>query len=67
MARKGAKPGGKEPSRKKNLIVVRGYEAWGEWVEGLAKHLGTPVVGTVDRALRELAKREGYPPPPERY
>lgn len=56
-----------EKQIKKNLVVVRGYEAWGEWLEGLSRQLGSPITVTIDRALRELAKREGYPPPPDRY
>ncbi len=72
MARKQAKPTGevekpKSEARKKNLVVIRGYEAWGEWLEGLAAHKGMPVTVLIDQALREVAKRDGYPDAPSRY
>lgn len=52
---------------KRNLVAIRGYEAWGAWLDEFAAHLGMPVTGAIDYSLRELAKRENYPPPPQRY
>lgn len=60
----------KKPAKKdekKNVLVVRGYVAWGEWVEGYAASKGMPAVVLVDHLLRESAKRDGYPAPPARY
>lgn len=60
-------PAVKSAPRKKNLVVIKGYEAWGEWLEGLASRKGMPVTVLIDQALRDVAKREGYPDPPARY
>lgn len=55
------------PPRKKNLLVIKGFEDWGEWVEGLAAHKRMPVTVLIDHLLTEEAKRVGYPAPPPRY
>jgi hypothetical protein len=56
-----------QSGRKKNLFVIRGYEAWGEWVEEMAAKEGMPVTVLIDQALRERAERRGHPQPPRRY
>lgn len=53
-------------SRLKNIIGLRGTDEWKTWLDGLAKHKGMPVTVLIDHALRELAKRDGYPDPPVR-
>jgi hypothetical protein len=65
MARK--KPKAPEPPRKKNLVVIRGFEDWGKWLEGYAGSKGMPVVVLIDHLLREAAREDGYPAPPKRY
>lgn len=54
------------PLRQKNVLSLKGTERWKEWLDGLAAKKGMPVTVLVDHSLRELAKREGYPDPPER-
>lgn len=53
--------------RKKNLVVIKGFETWGEWLEGFASHENMPVTVLIDHSLREHARRRGYPDPPPRY
>lgn len=55
-----------QTARQKNVLAVRGTEQWKEWLDGFAASKGMPVTVLVDHALRELAKREGYPAPPTR-
>jgi hypothetical protein len=58
--------GGAGPARQRNVLALRGTEAWKAWLDGFAARKGMPVTVLVDHALRELAKRDGYPDPPAR-
>lgn len=69
MARKQAK-GGKPPEpppRKKNLVVIRGYETWGKWLVRYAESKGMPVTVLLEHLARESAKKDRFEPPPKRY
>lgn len=62
------KPTDDAPRRQlKIVLALSGTKAWGEWLEGYAKSKGMPVVVLLDHLARESAKKDGYPPPPERY
>jgi hypothetical protein len=72
MARKQSKPKGRgkasePPPVKKNLVAIRGYEAWGHWLDEFASRKGMPVTVLIDQALREMAKRDGFRDPPARF
>jgi hypothetical protein len=60
--------GGDTPAtnRQRNIFVLRGTQEFKDWMDGLAAHAGWPVSVMVERALRELAKGEGYDVPPPR-
>ena len=56
------------------MMAVRGKPDYQEWFDGLADTLRRSVgsgpidrVGVFDRAVGDLAKALGYPPPPDRY
>lgn len=70
MARKKSpvKPGKSAPQRvKKNLVVIRGFTEWGEWLERFAASENMPTTVLIDHALREHAKRRGQDDPPARF
>jgi hypothetical protein len=52
--------------RQRNILALKGTDAWKAWLDGFAARKGMPVTVLVDHALRELAKRDGYPDPPPR-
>jgi hypothetical protein len=52
--------------RHENILALKGTDAWKSWLDGFASRKGMPVTVLVDHALRELAKRDGYPDPPPR-
>lgn len=49
-----------------NIFVLRGTEEFRTWMTELAIHVGSPVTVMVERALRDLAKKEGFATPPRR-
>lgn len=49
-----------------NVVSMRGRPEWREWLGGLAEKCRATPSGLIDRALAELAKREGYDEPPPR-
>lgn len=61
-----AKPEPTPGPRQKNVLALKGTDAWKAWLDGFATRKGMPVTVLVDHALRELAKRDGYPDPPSR-
>lgn len=52
--------------RQKNVLALKGTDAWKAWLDGFATRKGMPVTVLVDHALRELAKCDGYQDPPTR-
>jgi hypothetical protein len=52
--------------RTKNIFVLRGSEDFQAWMAELAAHIGSPVTVMVERAMRELAKKEEFRGPPRR-
>ena len=55
-----------EPTRLKNIVVLRGTEEWKAWLDRLAEDVGAPLTVTIDQALREMAERRKLPKPPRR-
>jgi len=55
------------PGPRKVSVVFDFSPKYRKWLQGFSKHLGFPRTLTIDRALRELAKRHGYAQSPERY
>lgn len=71
MAKKAAKAkgddGGGQGEPRKNVVSIRGTEAWRDWLMGLASHRRLKAVDVIDQALVEYAQKYGYPePPPKR-
>jgi hypothetical protein len=56
-----------ESRQKKNLVVIRGYETWRDWLEGYAASKGMPITVLIEHLLREAARKDGYAAPPKRY
>lgn len=52
----------KKPKKKADFatINVKASWEWKGWVDALAKHCRTDVAKLIDRALIDLAKKEGY-------
>jgi hypothetical protein len=55
-----------EAVRQRNILALKGADASKSWLDGIASRNGMPVTVLVDHALRQLAKRDGYPDPPPR-
>lgn len=53
--------------RQKNLLTIRGTDAWKIWLDGLAAKKRVPVTVLIDQALTDMAKAIDYPEPPPRY
>jgi hypothetical protein len=59
--------GAAEPGPRRTVLTIKGTDEWRVWLEGLAKHLRTPISTIVDHALVRHAKEMGYEPEaPER-
>ena len=54
-----------EPA-KSNVMSIRGKPEWRDWLMKFAQHCRTDAVGAIDRALAEMAMREGFADPPPR-
>jgi hypothetical protein len=67
MAKKKAFPQSRaeEPVRK-NVISIRGTEAWRDWLTEYGAFRRVPVTSLIDQVLNEAAKRDGFKLPPER-
>jgi hypothetical protein len=52
-----------EPEIPKTLFAIKGVESWYAWLKGFAEFRGIGVMGLIDEALRDHAKREGFPRP----
>jgi hypothetical protein len=63
-ARPGLEPksGGASP----NIISMRGSPEWRAWLTRLAEKCRATPSALIDRALAELARREGFEEPPRR-
>jgi hypothetical protein len=49
-----------------NIISMRGSRAWRAWLNRLAEKCRATPSALIDRALAELARREGFEEPPRR-
>ena len=47
----------------RTLFAVKGRPTWHAWLKGYADSIGTDVMGAIDAALRQQAKRDGYEDP----
>jgi hypothetical protein len=57
----------KSPDPKRTIMTIRGNEDWRDWVHRLAEHMRLKSTDLIDRALVELAQRNGFEePPPKR-
>jgi hypothetical protein len=64
----GAKPGSKPKDGRPlpNIISMRGSPEWRAWLTRLAEKCRATPSALIDRALAELARREGFEEPPRR-
>jgi hypothetical protein len=61
MARKKTAPKPKaKAARPAIAVTLRGSAEWKEWVEGLADYCRLDVAKLIDRALIDIARKEGY-------
>ncbi len=61
----GSIPEGEQP---KTLFSIKGTQAWHEWLKEYAESRGMAVMAVIDHALREQAKKDGFPKPmPKRF
>ncbi len=60
MAKKPASKKAASAVRKPVVVTIKASADWKEWLEGLSNHLRSDVAKTIDRALIQLAKTEGY-------
>jgi hypothetical protein len=51
------KPRGERPAI---AVTLRGSPEWKAWVEGLAEYCRLDVAKLIDRALVDMARKEGY-------
>jgi hypothetical protein len=49
-----------DPADQKTLIALKGNPDWLEWLKRYADSLGVPLTTSIDIALREQAKRDGF-------
>ncbi len=58
--------GRQEQPARRNVVSIRGTEAWRDWLMGLAAHRRLKAADVIDQALIEYAQRYGYdrPAPP---
>lgn len=64
MAKNKARQPEPEPDEPiKTLFAVKGRPVWFDWLREYAEFLGMPTTTTFDLALREQAKRDGFPKP----
>lgn len=62
---KGGRP--KLPDPKRTVMTIRGNDEWRDWVHRLAEHMRCKSSDLVDRALVEIAERNGFKEkPPQR-
>jgi hypothetical protein len=69
MARKSGPKGGrpKLPDPKKNIVTLRGSEAFRDWLNNLADHCRLPASAVIDQALIAYARQQGFDQePPKR-
>jgi hypothetical protein len=72
MAKKRTKPAVKPGPRptvgapQPNIVSMRGSREWRAWLDRLAEHCRATPSALIDRALAELARREGFEEPPRR-
>jgi hypothetical protein len=55
-----------EPMVRKNIVSIRGTEAWRDWLTRYAAKRRVPVTSLIDQVLAESAASDGFEAPPER-
>jgi hypothetical protein len=51
---------------RETILSLKGSPEWSQWLGDLSTKLRTTKAGIIDRALAELAERNGFREPPER-
>jgi hypothetical protein len=51
---------------RETILSLKGSPEWSQWLGDLATKFRTTKAGIIDRALAELAERNGFREPPER-
>jgi hypothetical protein len=59
-----SKGGQTDGTARRNVVSIRGTEAWRDWLMGLARHSRLAAADVIDQALVEYAKAHGYNDPP---
>jgi hypothetical protein len=66
-AGKSSKPASKSTGGARvTILSLKGTSEWSEWLGELATRFRTTKAGIIDRALMELAERDGFKSPPGR-
>jgi hypothetical protein len=52
---------GPGPAPRRNIVSIRGAEAWRAWLMALAAHRRLKASDVIDQALTEYAQKYGYP------
>ena len=51
---------------RETILSLKGSPEWSQWLGDLSTKLRSTKAGIIDRALAELAERNGFREPPER-
>jgi hypothetical protein len=51
---------------RETILSLKGSPEWSQWLGDLSAKLRSTKAGIIDRALAELAERNGFREPPER-
>ena len=62
----GEKADARNSATRRNVVSIRGTEAWRDWLMELAAHRRLKAADVIDQALIEYAQKHGYiePAPP---
>jgi hypothetical protein len=52
-----------EPKGQKTLFAVKGSDEWFDWLKRYADSVGVSAMVAIDLALKDKAKRDGFPEP----
>jgi hypothetical protein len=61
---KASEGGQNDAEARRNVVSIRGTEAWRDWLMGLARHRRLAAADVIDQALVEYARAHGYDVPP---
>jgi hypothetical protein len=66
MAKKTSKPEINRPSRRKQIVAIKGTDEFKEWIVRFALAERSDMSDLIDDALAAFAKAKGFEPPPRR-